>query len=530
MRRAWDRVMLAHRQYTSGYGDALAGSLTYALLVCVGPAVLLASTMAGWLHLPWSQGALRDAADAHLPAEVSGYLDALPDPGLPVTVGLTVALVWTSLRLVRALRTSIRSMCGQPAGSGNPVRDALRDAALGLLLLAVVSSAVVVVAASRATWWSLPVATLTTTALFAGIMLRGSWPGPGRPGAAAALRAAFVAALVVDALSLVARFYVDTTAEIHDQLYRTASGLVAALVWSSLVCRTLLRATAWAATAVPATATATIGTATIGTATAGTASGPSGHSLESLWVVVPALNEADRITGTLRALAEQTDLGFQLVVVDNGSTDGTAEVVRAFALTAPFPVDVVLEHEPGAGTAADTGFRAAIAGGATAMLRTDADCLPADDWVAQARAALRAGAEMICGRSVPRADEQPSALERWALPAVTRGLAVYGRYRAAHLDPKYRTPYVLCHGHNLVITADLYLRCGGTPREPLQAGSEDVTLLNRAREHSDRVVRDESLVVQNSLRRLRAWGVRRTLLWHWDRRYVPEHESGVHVR
>ena len=247
-------------------------------------------------------------------------------------------------------------------------------------------------------------------------------------------------------------------------------------------------------------------------------------------VVVPALNEADRITGTLRALAEQTDLGFRLVVVDNGSTDGTAEVVRAFALTAPFPVDVVLEHEPGAGTAADTGFRAAIAGGATAMLRTDADCLPADDWVAQARAALRAGAEMICGRSVPRADEQPSALERWALPAVTRGLAVYGRYRAAHLDPKYRTPYVLCHGHNLVITADLYLRCGGTPREPLQAGSEDVTLLNRAREHSDRVVRDESLVVQNSLRRLRAWGVRRTLLWNWDRRYVPEQESGVHVR
>jgi hypothetical protein len=137
---------------------------------------------------------------------------------------------------------------------------------------------------------------------------------------------------------------------------------------------------------------------------------------------------------------------------------------------------------------------------------------------------------MVCGRSVPRADERPTLVERWVLPAVTRGLALYGRYRRDHRDPRFRAPYVLCHGHNIAITADLYVRCGGAVRRPLQAGPEDVALLNRAREHSDRVVRDESMVVQNSLRRLRAWGVRRTLLWRWDRRYVPEHESAVHVR
>jgi glycosyltransferase involved in cell wall biosynthesis len=250
----------------------------------------------------------------------------------------------------------------------------------------------------------------------------------------------------------------------------------------------------------------------------------------SIWVVVPALDEAERIGDTLRALARQSDLSFRLVVVDNGSTDGTGDIARAFGASAPFPVAVVVEAGRGAGTAADTGFRHAIAGGASAMLRTDADCLPAPDWVARGRAALQAGAELVCGRSMPRADEQPTMLERHVLPAVTRLLAVYGRYRRAHRDPRYRTPYVLCHGHNLAITADLYVRCGGTPREPLQDGSEDVTLLNRAREHSDRVVRDESMVVQTSLRRLRAWGVRRTLLWHWDRRYVPEHESAVHVR
>lgn len=121
-------------------------------------------------------------------------------------------------------------------------------------------------------------------------------------------------------------------------------------------------------------------------------------------------------------------------------------------------------------------------------------------------------------------------MHRLVFPAVVRLAAVYGRYRRAHRDPRYRTPYVLCHGHNIAITADLYLRCGGTARVALRTQAEDVVLLNRAREHSDRVVRVESMVVENSLRRLRAWGARRTLLWYWDRRFRPADESEVHVR
>ena len=77
------------------------------------------------------------------------------------------------------------------------------------------------------------------------------------------------------------------------------------------------------------------------------------------------------------------------------------------------------------------------------------------------------------------------------------------------------------------LTADLYLRCGGTPRETLAAGCEDVTLRNRARRHTDRIARVEHLVVEASLRRLRARGLRRMRLWQWDLRYRP---ASVHVR
>ncbi|WP_432135250.1 MULTISPECIES: glycosyltransferase family 2 protein [unclassified Streptomyces] len=250
----------------------------------------------------------------------------------------------------------------------------------------------------------------------------------------------------------------------------------------------------------------------------------------SLWAVVPAYNEEAGIGATLAALAAQTDTDFTLVVVDNASTDATSRVVRRFAVGAPFPVRLVHEEERGTGAAADTGFRYAVAHGATTLVRTDADCLPAADWIAAARREFAQGTEMACGRSLPRRDERPTLAERYLLPAVVRATALYGRYRAEHRHPRYRTPYVLCHGHNLAITAALYLRCGGTPRTPLEGPPEDVVLLNRAREHSDRIARAERMVVHASLRRLRAWGARRTLLWSWDRRYRPSDPKQVHIR
>ncbi|MEV6846100.1 glycosyltransferase [Actinoplanes sp. NPDC051411] len=241
--------------------------------------------------------------------------------------------------------------------------------------------------------------------------------------------------------------------------------------------------------------------------------------MRDLAVIVPARNEERLLPGLLAALAAQQDPRFTVVLVDNASTDRTPALAR----TSPLDISVVSEPSRGAGTAADTGFRHAIAAGALLLARTDADCLPAPDWTAAIRRHFRSGAEMICGRSVPRRDENPGLLERHLYPAFVRTAALYGRHR--HRGPGFRTPFVLVHGHNLALTADLYIRSGGTPRELLTEGSEDVTLLNRCRRATGRIVRAEDVVVESSLRRLRAWGPRRTLLWHWDRRYRPTPEE-----
>jgi chlorobactene glucosyltransferase len=56
---------------------------------------------------------------------------------------------------------------------------------------------------------------------------------------------------------------------------------------------------------------------------------PPGGPLVS--VLIPARDEAARISACLDGLAQQTYRNFELVVVDDGSTDGTAEVVHAYA-------------------------------------------------------------------------------------------------------------------------------------------------------------------------------------------------------
>ena len=235
--------------------------------------------------------------------------------------------------------------------------------------------------------------------------------------------------------------------------------------------------------------------------------------MTELWVVVPAFDEAARIGATLAALAAQTDTGFTLLVVDNGSADTTVAVVEAFAVGAPFPVRVLTETEKGVGCAVDTGFRYAIAAGARMIARTDADCLPRPGWVAAARAALTGGAEMVCGRITARRDEHgPAGRAVFALLVMLA--AAFGRMRPAHRGSGFRAPYRMHAGNNMAITAALYQACGGMPRRP---SPTDRLFLNRVRRTTSSIARSRSMVVENSTRRLRAYGVLRTARWYLDR-------------
>ena len=239
--------------------------------------------------------------------------------------------------------------------------------------------------------------------------------------------------------------------------------------------------------------------------------------MTDLWVIVPAYDEATRIGGTLRALAAQTDRDYSLVVVDNGSRDGTGRVVTDFAASAPFAVHLIAEPEQGIGYAVDTGFRYAIEHGARLLARTDADCLPCPGWVAAARAALDGGAGMACGQIVARHDEEGLA-GRAAFRCLVWTATAFGRLRPAHSRRHgYLAPYRMHAGNNMAITTALYAAVGGMPR---QRRDTDRDFLNRVRRRTSAIAQSRAMTVENSTRRLRAYGLRRSAAWYlgWDSR------------
>jgi len=111
-------------------------------------------------------------------------------------------------------------------------------------------------------------------------------------------------------------------------------------------------------------------------------------------VVIPVWNSPMPIAKCLAAIGAQTypSERYEVLVVDNGSTDDTASVVRSF----PF---VTLLSEPIASSyrARNLGLKAARG---EYVAFTDADCIPDPDWLsAAAQAAQRyPGAGVLAGR------------------------------------------------------------------------------------------------------------------------------------
>jgi glycosyltransferase involved in cell wall biosynthesis len=97
-------------------------------------------------------------------------------------------------------------------------------------------------------------------------------------------------------------------------------------------------------------------------------------------VVIPAYNAAATLAGTLHALAAQ-DLPaprVEVVVVDDGSADATADLVEQFAGSAAIAVTLLRQSNQGPAAARNAGVRRAR-GDVIAFL--DADAYPALDWL-----------------------------------------------------------------------------------------------------------------------------------------------------
>lgn len=108
-------------------------------------------------------------------------------------------------------------------------------------------------------------------------------------------------------------------------------------------------------------------------------------------IIVCTLNRADQLALCLptlsAAIAAAPDLACEVVVVDNGSTDTTAEVITAWASTCSHRVTRSLQPTPGLATARNTGVAAAKG---DLVIFTDDDCRMDTSYVRAASSAYRA--------------------------------------------------------------------------------------------------------------------------------------------
>lgn len=246
-----------------------------------------------------------------------------------------------------------------------------------------------------------------------------------------------------------------------------------------------------------------------------------------LAVTVPVYNEEAGLAATLTALAGQDDRDFDLILVDNDSTDASRRVATCTAAALDLPLHLLTEPRKGTGAAADTGVREAIARGATHILRCDADTLPRRDWTARARAHFAAGDDLLTGPMLPRTDQFRLTLaERTLIPLLVPGAALFGRYRPGNRRDdrgnRLTGPYIMSPGCNLGVSAAAYLAGGGFPRTAIEEVHEDRVLVNRVRAVTHRVAYHRDVVVRASVRRVRAYGLRGTLHWYLNHGHRPD--------
>jgi len=93
-------------------------------------------------------------------------------------------------------------------------------------------------------------------------------------------------------------------------------------------------------------------------------------------VIVPAYNASATIGKTLESLSRQNCFQpFEVIVVDDGSSDNTADIVASFA-----SVKYIRQDNAGPASARNHGARLAQG---DFFAFTDSDCIPHEDWVSQ---------------------------------------------------------------------------------------------------------------------------------------------------
>jgi len=233
-------------------------------------------------------------------------------------------------------------------------------------------------------------------------------------------------------------------------------------------------------------------------------------STERVTVVVPTYNELENLSDLVDAV---TTLGYGMLIVDDGSPDGTGRLADQISRERPEVGVLHREAKTGLGPAYAAGFDRAIGEGAGILVEMDADFShdPAD--LPRLVAAIEDGADLVIGsRYVPG-----GATPDWPWPRrlISRGGNLYARillgipvrdatagYRAFRADALRALPYAQAESSGYGFQVEMAWRAH---RAGLDVREIPVVFRDRARGKSKMGLP----IVIEAMRLVTLWGLRR---------------------
>lgn len=230
-------------------------------------------------------------------------------------------------------------------------------------------------------------------------------------------------------------------------------------------------------------------------------------------VAVPARNEAERLPNLLEALNRQkpwpdVETPLSVVLVLNNTTDNSATVVREVSRDLANISIHIIERTFSQGVAHVGSARrlametaANFVDGNGIILTTDADAVPADDWVVENIRAIARGAHIVGGQIIGDAAEE--ALLGAGFQRRAQKYAAYAALcdeMASTIDPVPHDPWPRHQDHtggSLAVRADVYRAVGGMPALPFR---EDIGFVTRVLHAGYRLVHPLNVLVTVSAR------------------------------
>ncbi|MHB1376294.1 MAG: glycosyltransferase family 2 protein [Candidatus Humimicrobiaceae bacterium] len=198
-------------------------------------------------------------------------------------------------------------------------------------------------------------------------------------------------------------------------------------------------------------------------------------------IVIPAFNEEKFLVESLKSVLAQDYKNFELIVVDNNSTDNTLKIAKSFGAR------VFFESSQGVGFARQRGFMEAKG---EIVATTDADTILPSNWVSRIAEEFKKDQNLVAF----------GGLYTLYSGAITARVAVsYLAYPFWFIDKLFSGGWTL-PGANLAIRMNTFLKVGGFKTE--LALGEDANISQRLRKFG-KVKLDPDFLVQTSGRRFK---------------------------